>query len=346
MLTDYYFNKLGPVEQVAYNALRAALSNRDATCTISGVPSSDDAHRILNAVVLDHPEFIHYPGLICIPLPTGADFRFNFQYTDVDTAAYDDKLNELLNKINGKMSSTASDYDACKTIYDELASTIEYENEVLRQYLSLEQSNAGGMRDFVQKYSASFTPYGVLLNRKGVCMGIAKLFKIICDRFGLQCACVEAKTPDLPSYSPNNHLLNVVEIDGVRAFVDVTDGIPLNGLPIVMYDKFLVPHRVISKTLVVSDEFDCNSEALTYFAANKLCFTSVHDLRVFLASYVRSSTKGEIRCQYDGKLLTDQQLQNMFFEIINDHCPDGYTMQHCNVKNGFCTGLITSDEEN
>lgn len=346
MLTEYYFNNLSAPEQSAYNIIRIALTNSESGCTVTGISSGESAKDIWRSVVFDHPEIINYPGLFCQPLgTTSGEFRFTFQYSEIDRYAYEEKLNRLINKINNKMSASASDYVACKIIFDELASFIEYEDNVLEEYLRLEQENSSETINFMREHSTSFSPYGVLMNSKGVCQGIAKLFKIICDRFGVQCACVEAKTLNCSADSANNHMLNVVEINGERAFVDITNCLKIKNLPIIKYDFFLMTQRIINKTFTIAGEFQCTNETLNYFVKNKLRFTSINDLRAYLSSYTYKSTNGEVRCHYDGSKLDDKELEDLFFYIINSHCREGHFMPYASVKNGFCTGLIKSDSE-
>ncbi|MGN0813410.1 MAG: hypothetical protein ACI4MQ_07880 [Candidatus Coproplasma sp.] len=344
MLTDYYYNNLAASEQNAYNTIKFALDVQDAECTVSGIGSVAAAARVWNAVLLDHPEIIHYSGLFCRPAASGGNIKFRFQYTEVDRQAYEERLNRLINRINAQMTDNTSDYVACKIILDELASFIKYEDGVLEEYLRLEMDNTAESADFIVRHASSFTAYGVLMNSKGVCNGISKLFKIVCDRFGVQCACVEAKTLDCREGSSNNHMLNVVEIDGERAFVDLTNCLKRDNLPVVIYDYFLVTQRIISKAFTVEGDFGCNNERLNYYVNNNLHFTSVNDLRLYLSAYAMRLT-GAVRCFYDGNKLDDDKLRDLFFEIINYHCRDGYEMQYASVHNGFCTGLIKSSSE-
>ena len=169
MLAEYYFTNLTISEQSAYNEIRLALNNSIAECVVSGIDNGESAIRVWKAVVLDHPEIINYPGLFCQPIGgENGCFRFNFQYSEIDRNAYEKKLNKLINKIDKQMPANASDYIACKMIFDELASFIEYEDKVLEEYLKLEQENSSETIDFMREHSTSFSPYGILINSKGV----------------------------------------------------------------------------------------------------------------------------------------------------------------------------------
>lgn len=345
MLIKYYYNDLSTSEQWAYDKIVFALNNLDAECKVAGLTSCESADKVWKSVILEHPEIINYPGLFHRAEKLGNNFIFRFQYFEYDRQAYDEKFDRLINKINNKLPSNASEYILCKTIFDELASFIKYEEDVLKKYLYIEQSNSSEMINFMRNHSPSFSSYGILMNSKGVCQGIAKLFKIICNRFGIQCACVEAKTLNCKADSLNNHMLNVVEIDGERAFIDLTNSLMVENLQVIKYDFFLVTQRIINKAFTVVGEFGCNNELINYFVRNNLRFNSVNDLRSYLSSYTYKSTKGEVRCHYDGSQLNDKELSDLFFYIINSHCRDGHNMQYASVKNGFCTGLILANSE-
>ena len=257
----------------------------------------------------------------------------------------------MIDEIERKLPWNASDYLVCKTIFDVLATKIEYRDDVMPEYEKIEKLKQENSKDydaerlaFILKYTEAFTPYGILLNSKGVCQGIAKLYKILCDKFGVQCACVEAKTNDSNEYP---HMLNVVEISGKRAFVDVTNGLKtgVKGLPLVRYDCFLASTRVYLKSYRANIDFECNDETINYYSKNKVWFNSFDEMRRYLCSYTMSSTSGEVRCYYDGNALNDKQLGEHFSEILASHCQEGFRLKGYYVKNGFCIGLITNDVE-
>lgn len=347
MLNNYYYDILSSQEQYAYTVIKNALLNNEQKCTVTNRHySNKDITETWSAVVLDHPEFIHYPGLFCVPSVSENTITIRLEYSDVDYALFQTRLDRMTDEIEHQLPSNASDYLVCKKIYDKLASIVKYDSQVLDDYLRLASSNPSGhdLAAFMTERSAAFTPYGILVNSQGVCQGIAKLYKILCDKFGVQCACVEAKTNDSYEYP---HMLNVVEISGKRAFVDVTNGLKtgVKGLPLVRYDYFLASTRVYLKAYRVDRDFECNDETLNYYHKNKVWFNSFDDMRRYLCSYTIASTKGEIRCYYDGNALDDEQLGERFSEILTSHCQDGFRLKGYYVKNGFCVGLITNDME-
>ncbi len=346
MLNNYYYDNLSIQEQNSYNNIYYALMRGEKQCTVFSDVQA--ASNILKAVKADHPELINFPGVFCSYRALGGSTVFSFPYIETDQARYKNKLDAIVSKLDRKISSKASDYYVCKTIYDELASSVEYDYGALNSFIrisNLKSSNDAKadaeMIRFFQSESLNFTAYGVFVNSKGVCEGIAKAYKILCNKFGVQCAFVESESID----SKTPHAINVVEADGVRAYVDVTDGMKSKDFQMVRYDLFLASSNVISKVQTVSRDFGCNDESVNFFNKNKLTFSSADELRRYLSAYAYSSTNGQIRCRYTGKHLNDKKLEEMFGYVVNRHCGQGWHMRHGIVKNGFCSGYITKDSE-
>ncbi len=342
MLSNYYYNILNPIEQNVYTAIYNALISRMPTCTITNNGLANpgaDIKRIQQSVTLDHPEIIHYPALFFETVPMGTATKLLFEYTTVDQNVFNKRLNGIINEIEKSLPSYASDYFVCKKIYDAIASFVEYDYEVLKEYKELDKGNASNDRkfQFMEERSIVFTPYGIIMNSKGVCEGIAKLFKIVCDKFGIQCACVLAKNKE-----GIEHMLNVVEIDGERSYVDVTAGLKsqFKHLDMVLYKYFLMPSRVYNKENTVVTEFECNCEENSFFSKNGLWFKSFTLLREYLCAYRFSSTNGEIQVFYDGDMLNDKELKKAFSEILSHHLPENYRIAGISVDKGFCFGKI------
>lgn len=340
MLTDHYYGTLPPQEQYAYQTVKNALLRGDASCTLTDLNDRNAPKRIIEAVTMDHPEIVQYPGLFVAGTLEGRNANIPLQYCEVDWGAYDRRLNKLIETIDKSLSPTATEYAKCKAIYDALANRIKYDEAAFREYVQLQNNNASSnaITRFIAEKSSVFTPYGALMTHKGVCQGIAKLFKILCDRFGIQCACAGAVSND--SYQ-TAHLLNVVEIDGKRAFVDVTNGLKRDDLPIIMYDCFLVSNRLYSPFFIVSEDFNCVAEDINYFVKNKVWFTLRSELRNYLCAYTTASTGGVVRCRYDGKQMNQDELKEFFEDTLNRHCRRGYQLSSL-VQHGFCTALINT----
>lgn len=339
MLVNYYYQKLNIDDRSVYDAILSALLNKERECVLTTEPRK--AMECWKAVVFDNPQIVYYPGLFAHPIQTGDTVKFKFTYFQADEYLFNSLLEASLNEIDAKLPWNSTTYFKIKTIFEYVASLVKYEQKVLSEYLRMNAPSDDVMLNFIEKNSASFSPYGVLTNRRGVCQGISKLFKIFCDRFGIECAVAEARSNQLSESAQCDHMINVVEADGIRSFIDVSDCLPTTEVPFVRYDSFLMPERIINKTFTIPEDFGCTDENINYYARNGLRFSSLSDFRRFLTSYTLRNNDGKIRCYYDGDGLSDAQLEEIFFELNNSHAEERLQMRYAIVKNGFCSGLLT-----
>lgn len=354
MLANFYFNQLVGQETVAYQSLLDSIRNEDRTCSTILLTDQNSCERVFRAVVYDHPEFVNFPGLFMIAElnPNNNTTLFHLKYSGVNLDDYLIKLDLIRNRINNILQQSPvfpSQYFVCKTILDVLAPIITYDYDVLNEYMEEVSNNRSDeeLMPFLREKSIAFTPYGIVVNSKGVCNGIAKLFKILCDSFGIECACVEGKSND---DNKVDHLFNVVEIDGQRAYVDITSSLVDKNFPLIRYDFFLIPQFILDKSFLLTRDhfnidFNCDKWGIDYFSKNKLWFESINDLRKYLAQYIYSKTKGEVRCYYNGSNFNDEKLEDLLSYILSEHCAMGYYLKGYVVKNGFCNAIIVNDSK-
>lgn len=345
MLNNYYFDNLNLNEKNAYNSIYSAISSNNEETTLYNI-SQDECMRAWKAVFLDHAELIKCTEVFFLPQIGNGYYRCRFEYSLIDENQFYSKLDNLVQRINQKLPVNASSYFILKKIHDYLTSSIKYDFKVFNEYINLKRSSDANSansqnqkENFLAAHSAAFTPYGVLISLKGVCNGIAKLFKLLCNRFGIECVCVECRLNNEP------HMINVVEIDNKRYFVDITNCLKIDHLPI-RYDYFLISKVYMERLCKIDTDFGCNYNDKSFFHMNKLIFKSINDLRQYLESYTYNSTNGEIRIQYCGSKLSDSQLSGLITDIIIAHCGSGFSLYKTYyVKNGFFTGLIIRDRE-
>ncbi|MBO5334974.1 MAG: hypothetical protein J6A87_03255, partial [Clostridia bacterium] len=328
----------------AYRQMYAALRRGQMECSVS--VSQEQAREVWKAVVFDHPELISYAGLFFFARVSAGTVRVLFDYADVDRAAFEEKLQSLVEDINQKVPRNADEYTLIKAIFDRLASMVEYEDDVLDLFFECMGQEIREPEDvaLLAEHAISFTPYGVLMRGKGVCQGIAKLFKCLCDSFSLECAVVLADYTKYGSTETGNHMLNVVEVDGERLFVDVTNCLKSTALPFVRYDYFLMPTRVMEKSFSFFTAFECLDESKSYFARNGLWFKTKKEMENYLTSYLTHRKGQHLNFRYDGDLLDDRQLEDFFVEVCGDYASHGWEMRFWQVESGCCAGLLTDDE--
>lgn len=75
--------------------------------------------------------------------------------------------------------------------------------------------------------SGSDTPYGVLVEREGMCHGYSATFQLFMDMFGIECITVFGT----PGSNGVQHSWNMVRLDGEWYCVDVAWDDPIGGSP-------------------------------------------------------------------------------------------------------------------
>lgn len=340
MLTEYYFSKLNTNEKGFYDKVKSSLMRGLSGCVLNGC-TSEEAVAVMKAVSFDHPEIYNYAGLEIQVLTRGNGVEIPFVYADSNAGQYNSKLNGVIDKLQAALPPGSTDYTVCRKIYEYLAQNVKYDDDAMRAYSGLGGNpQAEQMREMFDRHGKAFTAYGALVDGVAVCFGIARAFKVLCDRLGVECAIAEATE----SKSGVPHALNVAELDGGRrAFIDVTNGLPMKGFEHVRFDFFAVTQRIVGRQYDVSEEFDCNDETLSWFFRNGLRFTSPYALRKFLEGYSIPAQGNVIRFMLDSKEVGDDWLKRNFPAIINAHCGENLQMESYCVLNGACNGEIKNE---
>lgn len=349
-MQTYYLRLATDEQRAAYDAIKRALEQKAPYANVRCETGYD---KVYEAVLLDNPLCcLSHPWMQC-----NYDGRsYSLQYIQIQEAEFFAKLDELENHIREVCanSGVTGAYDTYKTIYDVLSDRIEYASGVYEDYERLMSRNPSHaeLSRFLQRNGNAFSPYGALVGKKAVCNGIAKLFQIVCDRFGLPCACVQASStryykrpPDeLPDNEQCDHLLNVIEIDGQQAFADLTNGLVSKDQPFTAYDLFAVNYNVLKKSYLLraSDllTFTCNGVDNMYFTKNKLVFPTLGAFRRYLRNYISKFRRGEIRAYYSGGKISDNDLADIFEDIVISHCPPTKEISGVRCSNGFASTAI------
>lgn len=343
MLSSYYYDNLDARAKAVYGVIQSTLSRAARECMVA-CADAETAQVAWQAVVMDRPDFINYPGILWgVPQARNNTVRFEFEYSDADESEYSYHLQSALDRLNGKIKSSDDDYAVCKKIYDYLASTVKYSSDVYDKYCELARTNPSLSRiaEFMLNHSNAFSAYGAIVDKRCVCQGVAKAFKVLCERFGIECTCVLGETNDGRKVP---HMFNVVELDGIRTFVDVVSGLPADKLPMIRYDYFGATSRMVQKRFTVKGEFGCNDEGASYYTRSGLRFSDAYELKRYLVAFTAHATDGAVRVFYDGKGISDCELRTLFSDIINDHCDSAHEMSAVSVMDGMCNGLITNIE--
>lgn len=342
---NFYFDELtSENERGAYYSISAAAQNRGQCTVFHG--DIEATMRAWHAYVLDTPGTFSYPGLFARFTSDGHSTSVDMKYSACDEALCREKMNEVIRLIEQKCPLGTSAYKTAKTIYEYLSKNVKYDFDVFEEYIAVasmpEDTEADRERkqqreiEMLRDNSNAFTAVGVFVDKKAVCMGLSKAYKLLCEEFGIPCICVEARSND---DNGCEHMLNIIEIDGVCSFVDTTKGIFHEDLLMYNYDMFLATTRTAELFYTFEREFDCNDESQSYHARRNIVFKNLNDLRSYLLGFDMRAQKYSLRFRYRGTLLDDGELWGWTRDIIRSALPRGASLSG-NVDHGFFNGMV------
>ena len=120
--------------------------------------------------------------------------------------------------IDRLITDDMSDYEKELAIHDYIITNAQYDLDELNTFKTVSED--------------SFTPYGLLIKGKGICLAYTQTFQLFMDMLEIDCITVHST-----AYDGEEHAWNMVRLDGYWYHVDVTwdDPIPNRDYPTYTY---------------------------------------------------------------------------------------------------------------
>lgn len=212
---------------------------------------------------------------------------------------------EVLRVVNDIITPGMTDIEKEYAINQYLCDIAEYDNAALENAMENDYIVDSSFRD-------SFTPYGVLINKTGVCASYAAAFKLLAEQAGLNCIVV---TGNLNGNLP--HAWNRVFVDNEWKTVDST-----NNDNEELFNALLnLPDKAAAKVLVEDDRYILNQkygeftsvmEEAEYYRASNQYFNK-STIADSLAKEILASGTVTLRTDYD---LSDEEFQDIVMSVI------------------------------
>ena len=156
------------------------------------------------SLLADNPLFFDARGSSNLYEDTGngqrfARFDIKYIYSDGEYRARKEKMQAAFEEIKQSLSKGANEVQIAKAVYDYLIKNCSYDYDYSGN--SLQEAET----------TASYAD-GALVDRKAVCSGYSRAFKLMMDWFDLPCMCV----------SNSDHEWNIVFLEGNYYHIDVT----------------------------------------------------------------------------------------------------------------------------
>ena len=291
----YYYNQLSKIEQKAYYAIKEGLKNLAPSFTVP-LLDAKTLSDIYFLVRMDCPEIFWY-------------VKFSYRYFK------DSEHAEMIPEYLFKKNQIIEHQKALDSRVKKLARQAEKLSEKEKE-LYVHDFICQNVRYDKLKKAYSHEIIGPLGQGVGVCEGIAKSVKILCDALGIWC--IIALCNNNPEKGIKyRHMWNVVRIDGKYYHLDATFDNSLGKEDLIRYDYFNLSDSQIFKDHepVIYKLPPCTDGDHTYYREKKLSWTKYEDVRKRAAQAVK---KGKVLIfHWRGGYLTKEVLKELF-EIFHE----------------------------
>ena len=297
---EYYYGRMPKDKQNTYRAMLAGLMDLSDEILLPQVPTTDGnwLYDVFFQLRLDHPEIFwavgfkyrHYkdsPNLILIP-----EYIFDKNKIREHKKALHARVEKLV-----RPAAKFSEWDKEKYVHDFICEIIRYDK---------------------LKKPYSHEIIGPLGHGVGVCEGIAKSVKILCDALGVWC--VIAICGNNPEKGIKyRHTWNIVRINGqyyhLDATFDNTLGRNEDDSVSIRYDYFNLDDKNIFRDHepLIAPAPACPDGSHSYYREKKLSFTKIEDV---YKRALQAARKGrEFTFHWRGSYLTREVLADLVDQI-------------------------------
>lgn len=234
------------------------------------------------------------------------------------------KVNQAIDAVYTRLNGRTDQPSIVKAIFDYLTSHLVYDTKTFEAYVDAANSGAENALDnYARTHALGFTAYSAFVFGRAVCEGISKAFKILCDMFNVPCACLVCYEKTSSGERGNAHMNNIVTIDGIDTYVDVTYSLPSATFPMIQYNFFMASKEQMDQAFIYDTELPAQVGPLNLFRLKSSSFHTLVKLRPYLASYDARKNNHEIRFRYDGDEVKEDEFASYITKILNRHAPAG-----------------------
>ncbi len=207
----YYGKQLSGDQRIIYNTLVHYGKNNIEykPCLVQGLSGKEiDFGNVPTAVVFDYPEIFYFDKAVSARFEKGSgELIIEQKYDDFWTAVTDkqEKLalfNQTVDNIVDMANTYSNDFERALFVHDYLIDKAVYDFDIIKK-----PSDQWG-------YAAG--AYSCLIDKKTICEGFSKAYKLVLDRLGIECIIVADEKGDEP------HAWNNIKLDGEWYIVDLT----------------------------------------------------------------------------------------------------------------------------
>lgn len=257
--TQYYYHRLPPVQQAAYRRLLAGFWELAPAIRIPRLPG-EALSTLFFQLRLDHPEIFYVVRFFCRAMPGAENIEFVPEYMfskgkiREQQKALDTRVARLIRPVQDKTEAEKEAY-----IHDFMLTQVRYDK---------------------LKKPYSHEVIGPLTNGVGVCEGIAKSVKLLCDALGMECI-IAISDCDRENGERYFHAWNIIRLGRQYYHLDATFDNSLCKYGGLRYDyynlddaKIFRDHRPLLYPVP-----PCTDAERFYYRVNHLSWTKYEDVQ-------------------------------------------------------------------
>lgn len=320
------YDGLVPGEKKHYSKIYHAIISGDSSVTLLGVCKMDVIERVIIAIKYDHVElfYVDFRRINCAIAPIGMIYYIHYIVRPDVCAIMNQNMENWISEAMWEMQLTGNENEAAiyRKVHNYLIQNIEYD------YDALQNPDA---------YPESFTIQGIFERKKAVCEGIAKAFKLLCDRAGAGNVYVvegTASREEFGNFIP--HAWNIVRFGVTYSHVDVTWDLGSSRIcRHNRYDYFMIPDDWIEKDHTYTRSIQCWTSDQSYFVQQHSLIANNRTLQEFIGKKLQQKNSFLYFKVVGKNGISDDignKIQNLALRMINQYSQGTYSLKMAHNK--------------
>lgn len=292
-MEPYYYSKMNKIQQQVYHEMKAGITGLKPSFIVPRLDGRElqdtffllrlDCPEVFYAVSFRSRSYRDSGNIEILP-----EYLFDKKKVREHQAAMESRVRKLI-----QPAVSMSDVQKEQYIHDFICTHVRYDK---------------------LKKPYSHEIIGPLGQGVGVCEGIAKTVKILCDALGIWCIiAISDANPD--KKIKYRHAWNIVKVEGRYYHLDATFDNSLGGEEVIRYDYFNLNDRLIFKDHepLLCEGVECSDGDRYYYKENKLSFTRMEDVGNRALQAIRK--KRPLVFQWRGGYLTKEVLSELLLVL-------------------------------
>ena len=262
-VNQFYRNTLSETEKQWYDRLVKCIIAFRSEVSIKDV-SMNQIETIFNCIRLDHPLFFYVESIqlvfesISRKAIIKPKYRFDRHKTNSTILAVLGNIKKIISQLN-----TSDEYKKEIFIHDYLCKNNYYDNSFV---------------------ASSYECVGPLVFGKGVCEGISKAVKLLCDYLGIYCIVIHGNARQTNKSLGNEaHTWNIIKINNSFYHLDITFDLTIGSGTVLRYDYFnLSDYEIRTDHNYINDFLPNCSDMNCFYYKNNQTVSNYNDLKSFI----------------------------------------------------------------